>query len=206
AAAEYGAEFRTDVEDFITLERVWACVGDYEERGPEARQHFGFVDPAGGSGADSMTLAISHKEAERVVVDKVVEVKPPFSPEEVINRFAIELRTYRIGTVVGDAYAGEYPREHFRRRGISYRLSDKTKGELYRDLLPALNSQRVLLPKNERLIAQLVGLERRVGRSGRDLIDHAPNSHDDLINACAGAIDVADNDARRNPPAGLWFQ
>src|SRR5262245_3845614 len=34
AAAEYGAEFRTDVEDFITLERVEACVGDYAKRGP----------------------------------------------------------------------------------------------------------------------------------------------------------------------------
>jgi len=30
-------------------------------------------------------------------------------------------------------------------------------------------------------------LERRIGRSGKNSIDHAPNGHDDLANAVAGA-------------------
>jgi hypothetical protein len=38
AAAEYGAEFRTDVEDFIALEVVEACAGDHVERLP-LQQH-----------------------------------------------------------------------------------------------------------------------------------------------------------------------
>jgi len=33
----------------------------------------------------------------------------------------------------------------------------------------------------------ICGLERRTGRSGKDSIDHAPNGHDDLANAVAGA-------------------
>jgi hypothetical protein len=37
------------------------------------------------------------------------------------------------------------------------------------------------------LVSQLSGLERRVGRSGKDSIDHRPGSHDDLANAAAGA-------------------
>jgi hypothetical protein len=33
---------------------------------------------------------------------------------------------------------------------------------------------------------QLCGLERRVARSGRDSIDHAPGAHDDVANCVAG--------------------
>jgi hypothetical protein len=34
-----------------------------------------------------------------------------------------------------------------------------------------------------RLVAQIVGLERRTARGGRDSIDHAPGAHDDVANA-----------------------
>ena len=34
AAAEYMAQFRTDVEGFVSLEAVEACVGDYREQLP----------------------------------------------------------------------------------------------------------------------------------------------------------------------------
>src|SRR5262245_12857635 len=61
---------------------------------------------------------------------------------------------------------------------------------LYRDLLPALNSDRIQLPRSDRLISQLVGLERRTTRGGRDSIDHAPGAHDDIANAVAGVFDV----------------
>jgi len=47
------------------------------------------------------------------------------------------------------------------------------------------------LPDNEQLTRELVGLERRTARGGRDSIDHAPGSHDDLANAVAGAIITA---------------
>ena len=54
-----------------------------------------------------------------------------------------------------------------------------------------MNSGRVTLLDNTRLIAQLVGLERHVARSGKDAVDHPPGSHDDLINAAAGALVTA---------------
>jgi hypothetical protein len=38
------------------------------------------------------------------------------------------------------------------------------------------------------LVSQLCGLERRTARSGKDSIDHAPNMHDDVANAVAGAV------------------
>ena len=67
------------------------------------------------------------------------------------------------------------------------------KGDLYLDLLAAINSRRVALLDNARLISQLVGLERRAARSGRDSIDHAPGAKDDVVNAVAGLCVAAIN-------------
>jgi hypothetical protein len=55
AAAEYGANFRTDVEAFISLEAIEACVSaGVRERPPVADvRYFGFVDPSGDSAAHS---------------------------------------------------------------------------------------------------------------------------------------------------------
>jgi hypothetical protein len=64
---------------------------------------------------------------------------------------------------------------------------------LYRDLLALLNSARVDLLDQPRLINQLIGLERRVARGGRDSIDHAPGAHDDCANAVAGLAAIANN-------------
>jgi hypothetical protein len=47
-----------------------------------------------------------------------------------------------------------------------------------------------------RLIGQLVGLERRVARGGRDSIAHAPGSHDDVANAVCGALVQVISDRR----------
>jgi hypothetical protein len=203
AMAEWMAEFRTDIESFVPIEVVERCVGDYVEHPPLSNcAYHAFTDPSGGS-ADSFTLAIAHKDGERVVVDMVREVKPPFSPEATINDFCLLLKAYRVKRVTGDRYAGEFAREPFRRRGITYFVAEKPRSDLYRDLLPALNSGRVMLPRNERLINQLVGLERRTTRAGRDSIDHAPGGHDDVANAVAGVFDAVAEERARFPRAIL---
>jgi hypothetical protein len=199
ASAEYLAEFRTDIESFVSYEVVTACVGDYVEMAPLTKfRYSAFTDPSGGS-ADSFTLSIAHRENDRIFIDAIREVQPPFSPEAVINEFAALCRSYRISRIEGDRYAGEFPRQQFRKRGVEYQCSDKTKSDLFRDLLPMLNAGRLTLPKSYRLVNQLCGLERRVARSGKDSIDHGPGSHDDLANAVAGAADLAGG-RRENPP------
>src|SRR5437763_1858711 len=112
AAAEYGGEFRSDIESYVNREAVEACIAQgVRERAPiSALRYTGFVDPSGGS-ADSFTLAIAHMEKDVAVLDAVREVKPPFSPEAVVDDFAALLKTYRILRVTGDRYAGEWPRE-----------------------------------------------------------------------------------------------
>jgi hypothetical protein len=196
ASAEYLAQFRADIETFIAYEVVQACVGDHVEMAPlGAHRYSAFVDPSGGS-ADSFTLAVAHADGGRVVIDATREARPPFSPEAVIDDFAVLLKTYRISKVSGDRYAGEFPRELFRKRGISYECSEKPKSDLFRDMLPLLNSGRIVLPKSDRLVNQLCGLERRTARSGKDSIDHGPGGHDDLANSVAGAADLISSRAQ----------
>ena len=96
--------------------------------------------------------------------------------------------SYRVNTVHGDRYGGEWPAERFQSHGIIYKAAEQTKSDLYRDLLPLVNAARVELLDMPRLHAQLLGLERRTARGGRDSIDHAPGAHDDLANAVAGAL------------------
>ncbi len=52
----------------------------------------------------------------RITVDATREVHPKFSPDNVCAEFAALLKTYKLSTVVGDRYAGEWPRERFRAR------------------------------------------------------------------------------------------
>jgi len=118
----------------------------------------------------------------------VREVRPPFSPDAVVEEFAETLRRYRIGQVVGDRYGAEWVGERFRKAGITYKPAEKPKSDLYRELLPAINAQTVELLDHPKLIAQLCQLERRTARGGRDSIDHAPRAHDDIANVCAGVV------------------
>ena len=104
-----------------------------------------------------------------------------------VDDFATLLKSYRVSRVTSDRYAGEFPRELFRKHGIAYDLAKQTKSELFRDLLPLLNSGRIVLPRNDRLQGQIVGLERRTSAVGRDTISHPDRGHDDVANAVAGA-------------------
>jgi hypothetical protein len=209
AAAEYGAEFRRDVESFVDRDAVAACVIPGRTELPRMETtHVAFVDPSGGS-QDSMTLAVAHVErgGGRIVLDMVAERRPPFSPDHVAGEFAGILRQYGVSTVVGDRYGGEWPRERFRHHGISYQTAEKPKSDIYRELLPLITGAKVELLDNARLIAQLCALERRTARGGRDSIDHPPRGHDDVVNAAAGALVLAAGQGRyelRQEPIYGW--
>ena len=192
ASAEYGAQFRRDLESFVSREAIddAVVIGRRELPPTSDRTYLAFVDPSGGS-SDSMTLAIAHADGDRVILDALREVTPPFSPESVVADFANLLRRYRIHAVTGDYYGGEWPGERFRAHDITYQVAGRSKSDLYRELLPLLNSGQLELLDHPRLIAQLAALERRTTRSGRDSIDHPVHAHDDVINSVAGVSVVA---------------
>ena len=195
AAAEYGAQFRSDVAAFIDRESLDGLVVSETVLPPDSsREYVAFTDPSGGR-ADAFTLAIAHNEDGRAILDCLVEHKPPFSPENVVADMAGVLKRYSVSRVTGDRYGGEFPRELFQKQGIAYDVADMNRSELYLELLPALTSGTVQLLDDSRLLTQLCALERRTSRSGRDIIDHPPGGHDDLANAAAGALVLAGNNA-----------
>ena len=201
AAAEWGAEFRRDIDGFVTQEAIDAATvrGRLELPPLTGTRYVAFVDPAGGSGTDSMTLGVAHVETQDglvvAVVDALREARPPFSPDAVVSDFTTTLRQFRVNRVTGDRYAGEWPRERFRRHGVLYVPSRQNKSDLYREVLPLLNSGRVELLDDPTLRSQLFHLERKTTSTGRDVIDHPPGtgaaSHDDRANAAAGALVLA---------------
>jgi hypothetical protein len=168
ARSEYLSEWRDDLADFVSREAVNAVTafGTFELPPlSDVGSYYGFCDPSGGA-SDAMTLAIAHKEGDVAVLDCLRERAPPFSPDDVVAEFATTLKAYRITKIVGDRFAGEWVREPFGKCDIEYEASARPKSDLYRDALPLINSARVRLLDNVRLVNQLVGLERRTAGCG----------------------------------------
>ena len=201
ARAEFLCEFRGDLEGFVKLDVVQGCLGSYETRPPiDGITYRAFVDPSGG-GPDSFVCAIAHRERDSIHVDCYYERSgAKYSPNAAVEEIAQLVRRYRIHEVVGDRFGSELNRELFGRHGLRYRTASKDRTELYKGLLPLLNSGTITLPRSDALVQQLVSLQRRVAASGRELIDHAKGRHDDIANAVAGAADLC-SEANRMPMA-----
>jgi hypothetical protein len=194
AESEWHARFRSDLESYVAREAVLACIEPGVRERPPVRgvTYTGFIDPSGGRD-DAMTVAIAHREGEVAVLDLLRERRPPFDPSSVAREFAATLGSYGLSFATGDRYAAAWTETEFRKHGIAWQAAEKPKSELYRSLLPMVNSRQAALLDSPRLVAQLVSLERRVGRGGRDSIDHppGPGAHDDLANAAAGSLVTA---------------
>lgn len=197
AASEYGAEFRSDIADFVSRAVVEACIepGCHERLPARAagRRYSAFIDAAGGSGSDSMTLAIAHQDLNGLpTLDAVREIRPPFSPDAVVAEFSALAKTYGVHSAESDRWGGDWVVELFKKNGLRVVPSAKPKSDIYREILPLLNAHQCSLLDNARLVSQLCSLERRTARGGKDSIDHppGPTSHDDVANAVAGVLIV----------------
>jgi hypothetical protein len=197
AASEYGRDghvaFRTDVERFLSVDAIDGVVnrGRPLELSPRPDvMYVGWADPSGGS-QDSFVLALAHQEGERAVLDLVRERRPPFSPDAVCQEFAAVAKAYRVTDLSGDHYAGAWVVAGFARHGVTYRPSDKSKSDVYREVMPLINAGRVELPSHPTLRTQLANLERRVTRAGQDSIGAVAGAHDDVSDAACGALVTA---------------
>jgi len=189
AATEYGANFRSDLSTYVDPAVVKACVipGRRELAALGGVKYFGGVDFSGGR-SDSATLGISHKTNGCIVLDCLREKTPPFVPDDVMEEFAMIFWAYKIKKIEADNYAPEFVAQGFKKHGITVINTSKSKSELYLEFLGPLNSSRVELLDNKRLISQLCSLDRRV-RSGRDIVDNF-HGHDDVANAAALACSI----------------
>ena len=196
ASAEWGSEFRVDVESYVAKEIIEANtdVGVFERPYDKANKYVAFTDPSGGS-SDSFTLAIAHVEDGMAVLDLIREARAPFTPSVVVEEFADVVKAYKITTVYGDKYASGWPPEQFSRNGVMYEASELNKSEIYLAFLPMLNSRTVAMLESDRLERQLLSLERKTARGGRDTVDHPRGLHDDVANAAAGALTLTQSTA-----------
>jgi hypothetical protein len=203
AQTEYNAQFRSDVAAFVPEEVVDAAI--VRGRGwlpydPSCR-YFAFCDPSAGV-ADDMTLGIAHADyaRQKVVLDVIQAISPPFEPAEAHRAFAETLKRFGLRFVSGDRFAFGYVADAWRPYQIGYQPSELSRSEIYGDFLPLLMNRQVELPDDPKLRAQLIALDRRT-TSNREIIDHPPGGHDDSINSAAGAcIQAAKIGLKIKPP------
>jgi hypothetical protein len=191
--AEYEAEFRTDLEAYISIEFLEAVTVKGQRSLPYEPDtpHYAFMDPAGGGGGDSMTLAVARREGNKSVICRIAEWRPPFDAVEAGKEAAAILREYRLTRVHGDRFSGGTWRSIVNANGISYVFEARTKSDLFHDFLPLLTGRRVVLLDHPRTNNQFLLLERTTSRLGKDTISHPSKAWDDLANAVAGAALLA---------------
>ena len=195
AISEWDAEFRSDISAFLSDELIEASInyGRPLELPPQSGVTYKcFVDASAGRG-DAYTVAIGHRDKGRLVIDAVRGQHVPFGqhsfdPMQATKQFADLCKEYRIGTAIGDNFAGGWVSEAWRKHLISYIKSELTKSEIYLEVLPLFTRGLVSLPDHARLLKELRLLERRVHRSGKDSVDHGRSGHDDYANAVCGCL------------------
>ncbi|MGJ7456959.1 hypothetical protein [Halomonas sp. RA08-2] len=200
ARSEWLGQFREDISDFMRRDVVEqaARVEPLELPPCADTRYFGFADPAGG-GKDEFTMAIGHRDGERVVVDVVRGRRG--TPAQIVEEYAALFKDYRVSRITSDRFAGSWPADEFKKHGITCDQSAKPKSQLYVDSLARFNSGQVEIPPEDKLITQFCNLERRTARGGRDSVDHPSGGHDDRANAVAGLLAEA---ATR--PANIIFE
>jgi hypothetical protein len=122
AAAEFGAEFRTDIAGFLDRGIVDAAIDSGVQVRPpiEGVRYIAFADPSGGA-RDAFTVGIAHAENGTAVLDAVFERRPPFNPATVVAEIRDFLRSYRISSVVGDRYGAAWVTTAFAQVGVRTR-------------------------------------------------------------------------------------
>jgi len=177
---EYGANFSSSISNVFDREYVEDCVvhGRHELPYVADFRYVAGVDPAGG-GPDEFALSICHKDGP--VIQDVIRGWHSKRPADVVEEAAKLLKTYKISTVVGDRYSGEWVRQAFMTAGIKYVVSSLTSSDSLLELLPLINQGSVALLDDKVQTAQLIGLERRTSRTGKDSLGHPQGSHDDRV-------------------------
>ncbi len=191
AISEWDAEFRDDLTTFLD-DRVLDAAVEYGrplELPPKPVSYKAFVDASGGgTGGDTYTVAIGHKEEGLFFIDAVRGVAGPFDPYAVTKEYAALLKQYRITSVTGDRWGKEWVQSAWRNTGIGYTQSPLAKSDIYLECLPLFTRGLVRLPDHNKLLRELRLLERQCHRGGKESVDHGKNGSDDYANSVCGVL------------------
>ena len=116
-------------------------------------------------------------------IDAEMEKDPVAGAAEYLAQFRTDIEAY----ISSEAVDAVTDFSVFERQARSM-ATQEPKGTLYLNFLPPVNSGKVRLLGNKRLVSQLISLERSTASSGKDGIDHARGGNDDCANAVAGAL------------------
>ena len=165
-----------------------------------------FTDCAGGGGKDSYATCIGHKQDNGIIIDVVRSRRPQFNPEEVTHQHAELLKEYKIDTVSGDKFSGDFASNLWEKFGISYKKSAKTKSELYLESESAFNTEIVELPNKPLAIQQLKLLVRKTRSGGRDSVDTDGGAPEDEANTICGIIVAIQGKLSPGQPSTVFHQ
>jgi hypothetical protein len=199
AAGEWDAQFRFDLTSYLDDRLLEAAIefGRPLELPPlfgfAMPPYAAFVDPSGGVGSDSYTLAIGHREDDVHVIDAIRGTEGVYNPSEVTKQYADLCRQYHLTTVTGDFYAAQWVSSAWAECGISYVKSELNKSQIYLEVLPLFARGLVRLPDHPKLLRELRLLERSTHRSGKDTVNHPRNGRDDHANAVCGVLRCLSN-------------
>jgi len=206
ARAEWQGQFRDDLTQAFLAEWIdRACSAGIAQR-PRAlvngapAAYVGFTDPSGGGGRDSWASYVVHREADRLVADACLELRPPFNTAEAAKTVAEFFVGYGLHHVVGDRYAGLWPTNALAAHGLAYSPSELDKSALYKEGVSYFSAGRVDLIDHARTFMQLRMVQRRARPGGRDSFDAPGGAPDDCSNALVGALYLAE---RRGSAPGV---
>lgn len=124
AKSEWLGQWRAGITQFLNYQLVENSIENVTVRPPKRNiKYTAFCDAASGQGNDSMSLSIAHREQNSIIQDVILEEQPPFSPKQVVKKFAAILKDYRIKIVYGDKYSLGWVEEKFRDNEIRYKYS-----------------------------------------------------------------------------------
>jgi hypothetical protein len=207
-ATEYGAQFRSDLSgmyDPLVIDKAVDTDRPLELEPRDKLDYAAFVDVAGGGGKDSYAICLGHLEDSRIVIDVVRSRAPKFNPEDVTREYSDLLKKYRISTVRGDKFSGDFALHAFAKNDITYERAEKPKSALYLEAEGSFNIGSVSLPSRAVLVEQLKSLVRKVHAGGRDSVDTDSGQPEDESNVVVGLIDLLSARASGVGKAGFFF-
>ena len=195
AKADYLSEWRDAIAGYLARDLIESAVDVGVTHRPYNPQYAGryvsFIDASSGQ-SDSFAACIAHAEDQVVVLDALIEIAAPFNPESACTQVAALLRGYHLNGTMGDGHAAAWVEAALGRHGVRFetRPPAMTRSALYSETLHKFSAYQVRLLDHRKLISQYAALERRLLPTGHERIDHPNRSghHDDLANACAGAL------------------
>ena len=183
---EYGALFTSAISAIFSPDHVErAMERGYTQLKPAyGARYFGAIDPAFTS--DSFALVIGHIEYGRVIIDHVVEWKPPVDLEVVTGELAKFCQLYGIRKLWSDQYAAEPLKQVFRRGGVNIEtvvFTSQFKTAAYNTLRHLLSGNDIVLPAIHELKAQLLSCEEKRMPGGLVKLGAPGGLHDDIVDA-----------------------